>query len=198
MAATGFWWVLLSVILYGILHSILAANPIKARLERWIGKAHYQRFYRLFFAITGGVTFLPSLALAALLPDQVIYIIPTPWKYLTLLVQLAALGGLAAGVLQTGALAFLGIAQAFSIPAPEKLLTSGLYRWVRHPLYTCALLFLWLAPIMTWNLLALNLGVTAYLWIGSIFEERKLAAQFGQEYEEYRRRTPRIIPGINI
>lgn len=198
MAAAGFWWVLLSVILYGILHSILAGNPVKARVERRIGKARYQRFYRLFFAITGGVTFLPTLALAALLPDQVIYSIPAPWRFFALLVQLAALGGLVAGVLQTGALAFLGIAQAFSIPAPEKLLTGGLYRWVRHPLYTCSLLFLWLAPVMTWNLLALNLGVTAYLWIGSIFEERKLAAQFGQEYEEYRRRTPRIIPGINI
>ena len=36
------------------------------------------------------------------------------------------------------------------------------------------------------------------MWIGSIFEERKLVDQFGEAYVEYRRRTPRIIPGIRI
>lgn len=198
MNATGFWWVLLSIALYGILHSILASRRFKGFVERQVGRARFQRYYRLFFAAAGGVTFLPSLAFTALLPDQVIYAIPTPWRVFTMLVQAAALVGLAVGVMQTGALVFLGISQAINGPAPEKLVTGGLYRWVRHPLYTCSLLFLWLAPVMTWNLLALNLGVTAYLWIGGIFEERKLAAQYGAEYEEYRKRTPRIIPGIKI
>ncbi len=51
---------------------------------------------------------------------------------------------------------------------------------------------------MTWNLLALYLGLSAYLLIGSIFEERKLVQQFGKEYVEYRRRTPRIVPGAQL
>ena len=77
------------------------------------------------------------------------------------------------------------------------LVTRGPYRWVRHPLYTCALILIWLASPMTWNILALNLGISAYLWIGSIFEERKLVQQFGQMYKDYRKHTPRIIPGIH-
>ena len=189
---------MLSVALYGMLHSILAAKRVKAGVERRIGKALFQRFYRLFFVIVGGISFLPALVLATLLPDRTIYILLAPWRTLALLVQLAALSGLILGVMQTGALSFLGITQALSGLAPEKLVLNGLYRWVRHPLYTCSLLLIWLAPSMTWNLLALNLGVSAYLWIGSIFEERKLVEQFGKEYEEYRKRTPRIIPGINI
>jgi methanethiol S-methyltransferase len=198
MIRSSFGWVLLSVVLYGVLHSILAASGMKAAIQRRVGKTLYHRFYRLFFVIIAGITFLPSLALVAMLPDSVIYTIPAPWKYLTILIQLAALLGLGIGVSQTGAFSFLGITQAISGPAPEKLEQGGLYRWVRHPLYTCSLLFIWFAPTLTWNLLALNLGVTAYLWIGSIFEERKLLEQFGQEYAEYRKRTPRIIPGINI
>jgi protein-S-isoprenylcysteine O-methyltransferase Ste14 len=51
-------------------------------------------------------------------------------------------------------------------------------------------------PFMTWNLLALNLGLSAYMLIGTIFEEQKLVAQFGSAYEQYRRQTPRILPGI--
>ncbi|MBE0697197.1 MAG: hypothetical protein IH586_09760, partial [Anaerolineaceae bacterium] len=126
MNASGFWWILLSVVLYGVLHSILAASRFKAAIQRLVGQPVYLRFYRLFFAVAAGLTFLPSLALVALLPDRPIYTIPDPWKYLTALVQLAALVGLFIGVSQTGAFVFLGITQAISGPMPEKLVRNGL------------------------------------------------------------------------
>jgi protein-S-isoprenylcysteine O-methyltransferase Ste14 len=72
--------------------------------------------------------------------------------------------------------------------------TSGLYRWVRHPLYTLGLAFLWLTPVMTTSLLAFNVGMSVYAVIGSIFEERRLLAEFGTAYLEYRRRVPRLLP----
>jgi protein-S-isoprenylcysteine O-methyltransferase Ste14 len=65
---------------------------------------------------------------------------------------------------------------------------------VRHPLYTAGLIFIWLIPIMSSNLLALNVGITLYLYIGSIFEERKLLAEWGDEYRTYQRKVPRLIP----
>jgi len=67
---------------------------------------------------------------------------------------------------------------------------TGLYRWVRHPLYTAGLLFIWLIPVMTANLLALNIGLTIYLITGALFEERKLVREFGEAYIEYRKVTP--------
>ncbi len=192
----GFIWILLACGLYGVIHSVLASNTAKALAARWFGQAARQRFYRLFFVIAAFATTLPLLALVPLLPDRTIYRIPAPWVYLTLAVQALAVVALAVGVLQTGAFAFLGIRQLQeAVPSREKMVTGGLYRWVRHPLYAAAFLLLWLAPLMTWNLLALNLGFSAYLLIGTIPEERKLVQQFGKEYEEYRRRTPRIIPG---
>jgi protein-S-isoprenylcysteine O-methyltransferase Ste14 len=167
---------------------------------RVFGGRAYRRFYRLFFSVTGALTAFPLLILVILLPDQTIYIIPAPWAYGTLLVQGLAAAILVVGVLQTGALSFVGLRQALSgdtvVQTHEKLVTGGLYRWVRHPLYTASLLFIWLVPVMTWNILAVNLGLTTYLLVGSVFEERKLAQQFGKDYEEYRSRTPRIVPGI--
>jgi protein-S-isoprenylcysteine O-methyltransferase Ste14 len=71
---------------------------------------------------------------------------------------------------------------------------NGLYCHVRHPLYSAGLLFIWLSPLMTTSLLALNLGLTLYIIIGSIFEERRLVGQFGQAYVDYQRRVPRLIP----
>ena len=200
MVGTGFGWILLACAAYGILHSWLASNQAKGAAARLFGAQAYSRFYRLFYSITGTISALPLLVMAALLPDQTIYAIPAPWVYGTLILQGAAVVALLAGVMQTGALSFLGIRQALSgaegTSSRDQLVTNGLYRWVRHPLYTAALLFIWLAPMMTWNILALNLGLTAYLLIGSIFEEHKLVQQFGAAYEEYRRRTPRIVPGV--
>jgi protein-S-isoprenylcysteine O-methyltransferase Ste14 len=76
------------------------------------------------------------------------------------------------------------------------MVTGGLYRWVRHPLYTAGLAFIWLTPIMTSNLLALNIGLTLYLVVGAIYEERKLVREFSTEYINYQQRTPMLIPGL--
>ena len=51
---------------------------------------------------------------------------------------------------------------------------------------------------MTWNLLALIVGLTAYIFIGAHFEERKLLLEFGDAYAEYRRQTPMLVPGLHL
>jgi protein-S-isoprenylcysteine O-methyltransferase Ste14 len=71
--------------------------------------------------------------------------------------------------------------------------TPGLYRIVRHPLYVGWLLMFWAAPVMTVAHLVFALGTTAYILIAIQFEERDLI-QFHEEYVEYRRRVPMIIP----
>ena len=194
----GFWLVLLSLALYGALHSLLASRRFKAWLEQRFGPGS-MRWHRLVFSILGGLTFLPSLALVVLLPDRVIYSIPYPVSSWFRLVQVIGLVGLAFGVLQTGVLNFLGLDRAVN-PAwmqhPPRLVTSGLYRLVRHPLYTCTMLLLWANPTLSWNRLAFNLGVSAYFVIGSIFEEQKLLEDFGEAYEDYKRRTPSFLPRL--
>jgi protein-S-isoprenylcysteine O-methyltransferase Ste14 len=190
--------ILLAMAVYGLVHSLLASWGAKALVETRLGRPVYRRGYRLFFNLAAVITFLPVLALAAALPDRTIYTIPFPWALLTLAVQgLAALGALYA-VWLTGLWNFAGLEQLFDPGAadrPRVLATGGLYRWVRHPIYTCSLLFLWLGPRMSWNMLAFNLGVTLYFVVGALYEERKLVKEFGQTYIDYRRRTPMLVPG---
>ncbi len=198
---TGFLWILLSLVLYGLIHSILASHHIKDLFKAWWGDQRYQRFYRLFFSLQAAVLFAPVLLLVAILPDQTIYSIPKPWDYLTSLVQLLAVVALIHSVMLTGALRFTGLLQAMNPEQAKKpidLVTRGLYRWVRHPLYICTFLFIWLTSRMSWNVLAMNIGITVYTLIGAILEERKLISEFGESYEEYRRKTPFIIPGSRI
>jgi protein-S-isoprenylcysteine O-methyltransferase Ste14 len=190
--------VLLAVLAYGGVHSFLASLWAKGRARRWFG-ALADRTYRLLYNIFAVVSFLPVLVLVGLLPDRTLYSIPFPWILATSVGQLAAVAALLLGLLQTDVWSFLGFRQ---LVQPEiagetaRLVLKGLYRWVRHPLYTAGLVFIWLTPVMTVNLLAMNLGLTIYIVVGALFEERKLLHEFGQAYADYQRRTPMLIPGL--
>ncbi|PKN83982.1 MAG: hypothetical protein CVU46_15460 [Chloroflexi bacterium HGW-Chloroflexi-8] len=201
MMQSGFWWILFSIGLYGIIHSVLASHSVKRWVEKRVGTNIYQRYYRLFFSLQAFFLFLPILALVVLLPDVAIYRIPRPWVWLTLIIQFGAVYLLLNSIFQTGALRFTGFAQAFNIKGATRslpLVERGMYRFVRHPIYTCMFVITWLFPIMSWNVLAIALGVSAYNIIGAHLEERKLLQEFGEAYNEYRRKTPFMFPGLKL
>jgi protein-S-isoprenylcysteine O-methyltransferase Ste14 len=136
----------------------------------------------------------------AWLPDRVLYTLPAPWLWFALLGQLVALIGILYGLWLTNIWQFLGLCQLLDMPVVRRenctppLVVSGLYRWVRHPLYFWGLVFIWLTPQMTVNRLALVVGFSVYLYIGTFFEERRLVEEFGDDYREYQRQVPRLIP----
>jgi protein-S-isoprenylcysteine O-methyltransferase Ste14 len=192
---TSITWILLAVTAYGLLHSYLASHSFKRIARQALGAAAFARYYRLLYNLTGGITLLPVLALPILLPDRPLYAMPSPWNMLFLAGQGLAAFLVAVAVVQTGALDFLGLSQlAMRETEDRKLVVSGFYRWVRHPLYFFSILFFWLTPTMSWNLAAFYAAATLYFIIGAVFEERKLEAHFGEDYRRYKARTPMILP----
>lgn len=189
--------IFLSFVAYSLLHSWLASLRVKGWVERAFGVDRVARNYRLAFNIVGVLSLLPILWLAAALPNQRLYTIPYPWRWLSYAGQALGLWTLWASLRGTGALDFLGLRQLFGPQGEAPALnTSGVYSRMRHPLYTGSMLFLWLVPEMSANLLALNISISLYFWIGATFEERKLARHFGRAYEDYRARTPMFIPAL--
>jgi len=186
---------LLYLIVYALVHSLLAGLPVKAWLRRVFGSLA-ERWYRLAYNVFAVITLLPLFPLLAFLPDRTLYVAPAPWRWLMLGGQFLALLGLGVTFLQTGPFHFLGLAQLFEKQPAEhgSFSAHGFYRWVRHPLYSFSLLFLWLTPLMTVNLLAVYLVFTVYFYLGSVHEEKRLVAEFGATYEDYQRRVPRLIP----
>jgi protein-S-isoprenylcysteine O-methyltransferase Ste14 len=192
------FWLASAVLIWGVIHSYLASLGAKDWVRRTLGETG-MRFYRLAYNIFSVISFLPILWLMVALPNREIYRIPAPWVYLSLAGQVAAVVVLVIGVLQTGALSFVGLKQLFEeYERPSRLVTEGLYRWVRHPLYTAGLLFLWLTPVMSQNSLIVFLAATVYLIVGALFEERKLEREFGQAYTDYKAATPMFIPGLKF
>ena len=179
--------------LWGFIHSLMASLKFKEGVLRMIGSSAMNG-YRLGYNLLSVVSFLPILILAAVLPDKSLYSIPEPWVDITLIIQLMAVLVLVVGVFQTDIGSFIGLKQVMGGTTDTNIVTGGLYRYVRHPLYTAGLVFIWLTPVMTLNRLVLFLSLTIYILIGVYFEERKLMREFGNAYEDYRLKTPMLIP----
>lgn len=95
-------------------------------------------------------------------------------------------------------LAVTSLGRSLSImPEARKLVTDGLYRVVRHPLYLAELIanvgvFL---QYRSWLAAAILIAVTFFLLRRMAWEERILTEAF-PEYATYRQRTRRLVPGV--
>jgi len=70
-----------------------------------------------------------------------------------------------------------------------------LYRYVRHPLYLGFFIALWATPTMTIAHLVFAVMTSAYIVIGTLFEEHDLRAAH-PEYDSYARQVPRYFPRL--
>ena len=68
------------------------------------------------------------------------------------------------------------------------------YKYTRHPLYFGGIMGLWFTPNMSATHLVFAILLTAYFFIGALFEEHDLRAVFKTKYEEYMKQTPMMIP----
>lgn len=190
-------WLILAVAIWGLVHSLLASTGIKDLFRRMLGNG-FMKFYRLFYNVFAVLSILPVLYLMITLPDDPLYQVPAPFSYVMRVGQVLSVVLLFVSVLQTDILSFAGLRQLLAEEKTGRLITSGLYRFVRHPLYTFSLLILWLSPNMSVNTFVVYLALTVYILVGIYFEEQKLLREFGQEYAEYRAMTPMLIPGLRI
>ena len=93
----------------------------------------------------------------------------------------------------------LGFAQLRSggsvgLASRGKLESSGVLGVMRHPWYAGTLLLVWAARDLDLSALASNIVLTLYVVVGTLLEERKLVAEFGEEYCSYQRRVSMLVP----
>jgi protein-S-isoprenylcysteine O-methyltransferase Ste14 len=182
-------------VLFGILHSLLAASWWKRLMHRQLGPQY--KYYSFSYSVFAAVTIIAILVYQGYLQSQLVYVAPV-WVKLLLCIPLVA------GLVIMGALirkyffSLSGISVFYKEQPSGELELSGLNRYVRHPLYFGTLLFLWsfffIYPYVK-NLLAC-LVLTLYTIWGARLEEKKLAAQFGETYVAYKKRVPMLLPRL--
>src|SRR5512139_33224 len=75
------FWLIFFIVLWGIIHSILASIGFKDLLCRRLGNG-FMKFYRLLYNIFAVISLAPVLYLMISLPDKNFYQVPSPWSYL--------------------------------------------------------------------------------------------------------------------
>lgn len=78
------------------------------------------------------------------------------------------------------------------------LVTSGPYRWVRHPMYSAALLMVVGCSLLTANVVVAIGGAAMFALLAarSRVEEQRLIEKFGEPYRVYQGKTGRFFPRL--
>jgi len=182
---------ILRFVIFAAAHSLFATGRVKRAFAGT--DAGEPRSYRLTYNLASIVLFV--WVMSAYRKSPLLYFVPGVWSLVMYLLQVVVAAILFGCLRQTGIADFLGFSRLRSSGAmPRKLVTSGCYGMVRHPLYLFAILFLCLNPVMTAQWLLLTVLSTIYFVIGALIEERRLAEQFGDEYRRYRSAVPFIFP----
>lgn len=182
---------IIRLFVFALVHSLLALPELQKRIGGTFPRVG--RFYRLTYNLIALGTFFWAMSTWHL--SSVLYIVPGAGSLLFHLLQLICLVLLVRCAAQTGLDHFLGLAQLRGFTGDQRLITTGCYARVRHPLYSLSFLFMALNPIMTLKWLILTIFSTGYFVIGARIEERRLFAEFGETYRHYQERVPMFIPG---
>lgn len=116
-----------------------------------------------------------------------------PWLGLILM----TISGLV-GLLVVFNLAVKGLGAPFAVALTRLVVIDWLYAWTRNPMILSALAFLvglgfWLQSglFLVWVLVVVSPAILAFI---KVYEERELEIRFGQEYLDYKAKTPMIWP----
>jgi protein-S-isoprenylcysteine O-methyltransferase Ste14 len=81
---------------------------------------------------------------------------------------------------------------------PARILADGPYRFTRNPMYLGHLIFLTGLAITFWSGFAVLLLAARAVWFHRrvLYDEQRLTAAFGADYDAYRARVKRWIPYV--
>ena len=172
----------------GFALSWIAAMPWSSAIEKRVGMSR-EVAYRIVL-IAGGLIFLiPAHGYEG--PLRLWYLpYKTVWPTIGLIVV-----GIA---LSWWARIRLGSLWSGQVTKKEdhRVVDTGPYRIVRHPIYTGILLAIYATAALKGTVLAIAgaLLITIGLWMKARLEERFLRQELGSDYDAYRARVPMLMP----
>lgn len=185
------------ILLFGIQHSIMARDWFKKWWKKVIPKEVERVTYVLASSIIVGVIILLWQPINVVIWDF-------RGSAIAVFIQgLSLLGLLIVGisVFSLSAADFSGWRQinaAIDKPFEPVFQTPLFYKFVRHPIYFGFLLSFWATPYLTVGHLFFAFLMSAYIFVGTMFEERSLVKTFGVEYLIYQQDVAMLIPFLKF
>jgi len=198
-----------ATILYAIVHSLLASLPVKERVRSLVGPRVSDGLYRFGFNGFAVLSLAGMMRAIWKLPDQRLYRLRGVPAWLMHAGQVAVAIALFRTNQQNGLGHVTGIRHAWSfvqrepigpppvvqhpLPDGEALEGwTGTFRLSSHPNNYLVLFLYWLSPVMTIKWAAIGVVTAVYMVIGSLHEDRRLLAAYGERYRRYRARVPHL------
>ncbi len=179
----------LAWVLYFFIHSFLAANKVKAIIQNKIPA--YFVYYRLIYNLIALAGLIPLLIQSIISQDTFLFS-PSHSQLSGMVLLTIGIVFLYLAFRTFDGAEFLGLKQE----TQSRLVQTGMYRYVRHPLYfaTIILILGLFLLIPSQKMLLVLLIAYLYILVGSYLEEQKLILLFGKEYENYQKRVKALIP----
>jgi methanethiol S-methyltransferase len=188
------------ILLWGawcFLHSFLITPSVTGFVRKRFEKAY--RFYRIFYNFIALVTLIPVLGYSFFIKGAPVFCWEGPFRMVQGVLVVWALLLFIGGARLYDLEQFLGTRQvrensSCSVLTNDcRLDTGGMLGVVRHPWYAGGIFIVW-ARNLDMSAILTNLVITGYLLMGSLLEERKLMAEFGEQYMDYRQRVSMLFP----
>lgn len=191
---------------FALLHSMLVTDTAKKLFASLFGELFVKAGYRFLYTCISVITIMIAMALIARIPDRPLIHFPLWIKIIFSVLQVI---GMVIGILSfkiINLFEFVGIAQLISYFRHKnisgdiegikvnRLIKSGIYGLVRNPLYLAGILIVTFSPAVTRNSLIFALWADLYFIFGAIVEEKRLINKFGNEYIQYMKEVPGLIP----
>jgi len=178
----------LSGLAFAVVHSLFAAQAVKHWCQQ---KGLVEPRYRLLYTLLAIVLTGLWVFYIRQLPDAPLYRFDGLPHYLLRILQLLGIAIALASFVPIDGAAFLGL--KCSQETQDPFVIKGIYHYLRHPMYSGAMLYLLADPVQTQVGLQFALLICVYFLIGSRLEEQRMLSQH-PEYQQYRQRTPGFIP----
>jgi len=185
------WW-----IIFFAVHSIMASSTLKNKIN--LINPVFKSYYRLTFNIVSTLLLIPIVYVYFNLPAEYLFTPALPYQIIGVLLAVAGIYIVIDGFKNYRTDEFLGTYQVKNHHDfhPTKLSRAGWNGVVRHPLYFGGIILVLglILIIPTVKLGITSLLVIGYLYIGSLWEEKKLKSEFGSDYTDYQRDVSMLMP----
>ncbi len=181
------------------MHSLLIAPSVTGLIRsRFPGS---DRWYRIFYNGFSLITLIPLLYYTMSFESTAVFGWEGTWQVLRFALLLLAFILFREGAKKYALDYFLGIKQLQTgknntlLNDKKTFARTGAFGLIRHPWYAGSLLLVWSAlPNYTSATIIISSILSVYLIAGTLLEERKILAEYGESYRLYQKHVSMLFP----
>lgn len=198
--------IIIIFLVFAFIHSITVTRWFKHLCKKLFGDLFMRVWYRALYNAVSFLTVLIALHFIAQVPDHILWTAPLWLQWSLRVIQLTGLVFGALAFEHLDGAEFMGFRQVWRYLTrrevagnlegltQKELVTSGVYGIVRHPMYLAGIVIFTFNPHITVNDLTIAALADLYFFFGMFIEERRFLRIFGDQYRDYMRRVPGLVP----